>query len=277
MRRTLAALSVLAVACSLAALLPGRAVASGHQPGDRIDDASLATIEGGRAKLLGGAGTNVLVFFRPDQKYSQLALGYLARCQKELSGKPVRWVGVVSDRYAAADVSRAVSAAGLELPVLIDEGNALYGRFGLKMHPVVVVVDAKHRVVAFQPFRKVNFYDQVMARVRYQLGEITEAELNEVLSPATPSFTGARAEAMRRVKLGRVLLAKRKLAKAHEAATVAIEKAPELAAGYTLRGQIYLAQEQCKQAVASFRKALDLDGDDADAAAGIDACSRAGD
>ena len=42
------------------------------------------------------------------------------------------------------------------MPVLIDQGDALYGRFGVILHPVVGITGPDRRLVA-SAFAKVNY------------------------------------------------------------------------------------------------------------------------
>jgi tetratricopeptide (TPR) repeat protein len=240
--------------------------------GDKLDNVRLATLDGGREMLLAKAKVNVFVFFRPEHAYSKVALEHIARCQKELAGKSVRWVAVVSSRHKAAEVRKTVKSTGIDMPVLIDKDDKVYGTLGLKLHPMVGITDAQHKLVAYQPFRKLNFYDRVLARVRYQLDEISKEELDKVLSPPETKLSGPHAEAARRVKLGRLLLRSKKYKKALAAAKTAIKKAPDFAAGYTLHGQVCAAQGKCKKALKDFDKALELDPDDTLAAEGKAAC-----
>src|SRR5512139_356072 len=91
-----------ALAWCLAAFPPAQAAHAAV--GTSVADAELATLDGGRARLLGD-GASVLVFFRPGQDRSLGALRELGRCQTVFAGKPVRWVGIVSDAAPAAEAS----------------------------------------------------------------------------------------------------------------------------------------------------------------------------
>jgi hypothetical protein len=61
----------------------------------------------------------------------------VTECQKELAGKPVHWCAVVSDRVPQAEVEAEVQTTGFQMPVLIDRGDALYGKLGVILHPVI--------------------------------------------------------------------------------------------------------------------------------------------
>ena len=110
-----------------------------------------------------------MIFFRPGQDFSRLALKELAGVQKELAGKSIRWVGIVSDRAAKDDVQAMVKESGISMLVLIDVGDAFYGKLGVAQVPVTVLFDEQHKLVAYQSFTKVNYAAVVTARVRYLL------------------------------------------------------------------------------------------------------------
>jgi peroxiredoxin len=126
-----------ALACALTAL---HAAWAAHAAiGTPVADAELPTLQGGTARVL-GEQVSVLVFFRANQDRSASALRELAQCQRGLAARPVRWVGVVSDSVPAQSAQALVREAGFDAPVLVDRGDELYGRLGIALHPVVVIV-----------------------------------------------------------------------------------------------------------------------------------------
>ena len=222
--------------------------------GDVVENVELKTLDGGKQKLLGKAKANVFVFFRPGQKNSRTALEALAECEKDLKGKSVRWVAIVSDRYSADEVRAELKATGIKMKVLIDRNDALYGKLGAALHPVMGITGKDRKLVAYQPFRKVNFKTVVMARVQHQLGELTDKELASVLNPPKTDRGGGRAKAERQIKMGRAFYRSKKYDKALAAAEKATKLDPEFAAAYTLAGQVHAAQGNCDEAGEVFRQ-----------------------
>jgi hypothetical protein len=178
--------TVAAAACALAVLLAPRSAAAFRNValGDELRDRVLPTLDGGAAALLGQADASVFLFFRPGQAYSQRTLALAAALEDEFAGKPVRFVAVTSASYDRAEVRRMVRAAGIRMPVLLDEGDALYGELGVRSHPVAGVADARHRLAGFQHFVKINMQDALRGRIAHVLGELDVAELEQVLDPA---------------------------------------------------------------------------------------------
>lgn len=259
---------------ALAGLVAGMhgASAAHAQLGTALADAELATLQGGSARLLDAHGVSVLVFFRPDHERSIDLLKGLAACRRPFAGRPVRWVAMVSDAAPAEAVRAAVRETRLDIPVLIDEGDAFYGRLGMAMHPVVVIVDRSHRLAAFEPFRAIDYCARVSARLRRVLGDIGEAELEEALHPPR-AVEGGDAQAARRYRaLAEALLKAGNAQKALESARKSIELDPGLASTHALLGSILSAQGQCAEASRAFRRALEIEPALSGARAGLERC-----
>ncbi len=263
----------LALAAALVLLPPRGEAFANAKIREVIDNPEMPTLQGGRHKLLGEAKANVFVFFRPGQAFSRSALIQIARFQKEMAGESVRWVAIVSDSYPAQQVEDEVQAVGLTCPVLIDRGDALYGKLGVDLHPVVGIADAQHRLVAYQPFTEINFADVVRARIRFALGEISRTQLEEVLHPRAATQSSDPQVAHRYYKLGQMLFKLHHLNKALEAAKRSIALDNTQAASHSLLGAILAAQGNCGEALAAFDRALALDKKDAQAVEGKKDCA----
>jgi tetratricopeptide (TPR) repeat protein len=239
--------------------------------GTPVPDAELATLQGGTARVLGN-GVSVLVFFRAKQDRSVAALRELAQCSQQMAGKPVRWVGVVSDTVPAQDAAALASGAGFNAPVLVDRGDELYGRLGIALHPVVVVVDRDRRLAAFEPFRAFDFCAVVTARVRHALGEIGDAELRAALEPPKSMEGGDEQVAARYRALAQMQAKSGNLDKAMDSIRRSLDKAPKAAVSHSVLGEILAAQGRCAEALPAFREALTLDGANTAARAGVERC-----
>jgi tetratricopeptide (TPR) repeat protein len=261
-----------ALACAFTAL---HAAWGAHAAiGTPVADAELTTLQGGAARVLGDE-TSVLVFFRPNQERSAVALRELSQCRAGLAARPVRWVGVVSDSVPALGAQTLVRDAGFDAPVLVDRGDALYGRLGIALHPVVVIVGRDRKLAAFEPFRSVNFCAVVTARVRHALGELGDAELQAVLEPPQSKEGGDQQVAARYRALAQMQLKSGHLDKALDSSRRSLEKAPNAAASHAVLGEVLAAQGRCADALPAFREALALDAANAVATAGIERCAAA--
>jgi hypothetical protein len=223
----------MANACILAALgaalLGAPATASGHvEAGTLVESADLEALAGGRQALLGKGQVSVVVFFRPGQDRSGDTLRRLAGCESSFASKPVHVVGVVSAGAPREEVRVVVAASGVKSPVLLDEGDRVYGRLELRQHPVIVVVDASGRVHAVEPYQRLRYCEIIRARVGFLLGELDQAAVDRVLKPERAAFPGevGGASAARYVNLGDRERAKGNCAPAIQAYDEALRRDP---------------------------------------------------
>lgn len=242
--------------------------------GTVVQQVELQTLAGGREKLLSPrAKANVFVFFRPNQERSVDALKQMAACQKELAGKPIWWVAVVSSEEPAEDVKATVAQAGLAMPVLLDKGDALYAQLGVTMHPMVAIVDAKFRIVTMEPYRQIEYCEIIKTHIRVLLGEATQAQLAATLEPGRSELPGAdlMKKAMRDVNMARKLLEIEEYGEAVKFAQKALMVAP-VADGFTVLGRAYAKQGKCADAQRAFDQALKMNPGDKLAMAGKSGC-----
>jgi tetratricopeptide (TPR) repeat protein len=245
------------------------------QIGDPVDDAEMRTIDGRKDHFLQkGLTVNVFVFFRPQQEHSLDTLKDLARCEQEFEKKPVRWVGVVSDSFTADEVKAVVKESGVRMAVLVDEGDALYGKLGIRLHPVIGIVDRKSRLTAFEPFRAINYCERVRVRVRQLLGEATEADVAAVDAPASSPLPHSPAGVARRhANFARRLLdiGQPDQALAELEKSLAIQPS---AAAFALRGKILAGKGKCPDALRDLDDALKLEPGNTVALEGKKSCGR---
>jgi tetratricopeptide (TPR) repeat protein len=244
--------------------------------GQVLDNDELPTLDGRRETLLSKkALANVFIFFRPNHDHSLETLKAMALCEKEFAQKAVRWVAVVSDSADRVAVQAVVAEAGIKMPVLIDQGDQLYGKLGVRLHPVVGIADDKFKLLDYVPFHKINYCDMVRVRVKKALHEVDQAAVDRVDRPAKalmPSDIPG-AVAKRHVKLGEMLLKNKNWEKAAENARLAIEKLPDHAPAHVLLGNALAGQGRCADARKAFAEAQRLEPGSKAAADGPKACA----
>lgn len=207
----------------------------------------------------GDADATVLVFFRPDQEHAAARLRELARCRDGLVRKSVQWVGVVSDSAAAQRVSSLAQEAGFTAPILIDRGDQLYGSLGISLHPVVVILGRDRRLVAFEPFRSIDYCTVVTARIRHVLREISDDELRTALAPPKAVEGGESQVARRYRALAQTQLHAGALEKALASVRKSLEHDPKLAPAHALLADILAAQGDCAGARDALAAAVAID------------------
>ncbi len=231
------------------------------EAGTVVQNVELKTIAGGKASLLSArAKANVFVFFRTGQERSLDALKQMAACEKELAGKSVYWIAVVSGSEPPADVQAVVKEAGIKMPVLIDEGDALYDRLGIRLHPMVGIADGKFVLAAIEPYRQIEYCDVIKTRIKMLLGEATAADLAKVENPEKSPLPGAdpMKKALRDVNMARRLYEIGQYGDAVKFANKALEIAP-VAHAFTIMGQAYAKLGKCPEAGKAFDQAIKLD------------------
>ncbi len=244
------------------------------EAGTKVDDVELASIAGKKERLFAGnAKATVLLFVRTRHERSAIALKDMAACEQALKGKPVRWAAVISSAEPVADARADAKAAGVAMPVLVDEGDALYSRLDIRMQPTAVILDAKHQVVAFEPFRQVEYCEIVKTRIRVVLGEADQAALDRATSPAVSTMPGddPAKKAMRDVRMAQRLVEIGSYDLAVEKARRALEIAP-LAEAHAVMGDAYRKLGRCEDAAKAYGAALRLNPAEPRAREGQKAC-----
>jgi tetratricopeptide (TPR) repeat protein len=261
-------------ALALAALAPLGAHAHA-QVGTQVENVELATAAGGKERLLAPKmKATAIVFVRTEQERSVEALKAMATCERDLAGKPVRFVAVISGETPPAEARALAAATGVRMPFLLDANDALYQRLEVRLHPVVFLLDGKNRVASFEMYRQIDYCDVVRARLRFLIGELDQAALDAILEPPRNTMPGedVRDVSKRDVNLGRRQLAIKQYDKALASARKALEKAPS-AAAFALIGDVHAARGDCAQALQQYEQALKLDPAEEHAVAGKAACA----
>ena len=226
--------------------------------GVRIKNVPMPTLAGGEQTLLSETNVSIFVFINPELAHSNQALAEISRCAKAMSNEPVYWCAVVSDRVPRATVETEVRAIDLTMPVLIDRGDAFFGRLGVIMRPSVGITDTNRTLVAYEHFTQVNYATVIQAQVRHALKEISDDELAQVLHPPAGIIDEADSVAHRYFRLA----GKQFAAKNYDQALANLQKSLDqkpTAAAWAMRGEIFTSQGKTNQAAAAFATALKLD------------------
>ncbi len=272
MRRSLAHLLLAALAGLAAAPYLAHAHAENGTPVPAVE---LGAVSGEKVRLLDPkARVTVLVFAKTGQERSLDALKAMAGCEQRLAGKGVRFVGILPSGTPAEEGRALAVATGVKMPLLVDAGDALYERLQVRLHPVVFLVDPRGKVAAFELYRQIDYCDVIMARIRFQLGEIDQAALDRVLEPPRNSMPGddPRDVARRDVNLGRRQLEIKQYDKAIASANKALALAPSPGA-FALLGDVAAARGDCAAARKQYQAALRLDPKEPHALEGMRRCA----
>jgi len=163
------------------------------------------------------------------------------------------------------------------MPVLVDQGDRLYGKLGVRLHPVIGVADGQLRLLAYEPFLKVNYCDRIRARIQLALGEISADDVRRVEAPEKATMPGDidGAALKRRLHLGEMLLRAKQYEKAAAEAAAILAREPRYAPGHALLGDALAGQGRCAEAAKAFDEALAIQPGNAAALRGKDSCAAA--
>ncbi len=257
-------LSAASTFLTMVAALPPLALARAES-GTQIENVELKTLAGGREKLLSPkVRANVFVFFRPNQERSLDALKQMAGCEKDLAGKSIHWAAIVSSSETPEEVQQVVNESGIKMPVLLDEGDVLYDRLGVRLHPMVGIADGKGVLQALEPYRQIDYCETIETRIKVLLGEATMAQLDKVINPESSPLPGSdpMKKAMRDVNMARRLFEIGQFEKSVEFAQRALVIAP-VAHAFTVMGNSYAKLGKCAEAKKAFEQASKLDAKEA--------------
>ncbi|MCC7382003.1 MAG: redoxin domain-containing protein [Deltaproteobacteria bacterium] len=229
-QRTRVALLLIVVAS--AAALPGEAQSFANlKIGEAVPNPTLPLLAGGARRLFEvGAKVSVVMFFRAEQANSASVLKQMPETLVELSKRKVPVTLIASDHDPVDRVKAALATAKVEVPVLVDGGDALYGKVGVIVTPTAAIIDSAGHLLAYVAYKRVNFWRLVEAHVLHTLGEISDEALGKVIDPPRVTEGGngpvARryhAMALRFVELGKddqaLEMARRSLAAEDNAAS----------------------------------------------------------
>jgi tetratricopeptide (TPR) repeat protein len=229
------------------------------QIGSVIPNPELPQAGGGKHYVLSNAVANVFIFFKPDQEHSRSVLRQLAILEREFATNSVSWALIASDRFSAANVSAEVRAAGLGMPALVDTGDAFYGQLGVVLSPAIGITDRDHKLIAYEPFAKVNYGAVVRARIAHLLNLIPDEELDRVLHPVEPVDDREAQAARRWLKLAERFLAATNYDLAADNARKSIALNTNSAAAHLLLGKILAAKGNSAGALGEVERALALE------------------
>ncbi len=150
---------------------------------------------------------------------------------------------IISRDADAVEISRSVQDAGVTLPPAQDPGRATFARYGIRVLPTVVVVDAEGRLVWARAGFPLDFRRSLEAACRLAAGAISREQFETLIAPRQVSPDApevGRAEALTR--MGRRLLELGKDALAADKFLEARGLAPGYVPAHVGLAQCYLAQ-----------------------------------
>lgn len=257
-RHTFLLLAALALAIATA---PAANLAFSYvSEGDPLPPMMLEDLKGTEVSYLGeeSALARVFIFLKGGHPRSRDVAREAAELVPEFQGRRVHWAAIVSDRHGTAWAdSFAAVLPGMD--VLIDRGDALYGKLGVVLSPVVGIGNAEGILHAYLPYRKVHFQAALRTQLRLLLGDIDASEADALLNPDTTRIRDTeQAACLRKLKLAGMLATRGKTEKARVQVEAVLERCPELPEAYEALADILREQGDLQGAENASRRAADL-------------------
>ena len=240
--------------------------------GSTLPNPVLSSLDGPSQNFLASDRVTVFVFFDPEQEHSLDLLRDLAELEKELGVQSIQWTGILSDRFGRDKAKDALKAANFQVSTLVDQGDELYGKLGVRLYPSVGISSSAHTLLAYLPYQKVNYQESIRAHTRHAIGAITQEELAAALQPKAIEMGGNGSVAKRNLRLAKMLLDAGKLEKALAKATEAVTLSPDLVEAHLMLATIHIQLDDCESAKSHLASALELDPNNELAEAALSDC-----
>lgn len=199
MLRALVAVCVLIAALfSIKPALAFRSVAVGS----RVPAATVKDLNGRDVNLNFTQRAVVLFFWRANQEFSQEALKDLEQIKKEFSQRGVEVFAIAEGGTPAPAVQGAIKNLGLSYPVYVDAEHKVEEKIGVIVFPSTGIVGPEAKLKFYLPSRNSNYRPIIQARLRLELGLMSEMEFDRQMKQIGEDLGSERARAEDHFKAG---------------------------------------------------------------------------
>ena len=213
----------------------------------------------------------VLIYFRSDQQRSVMALKELEDIHTKYADNGVRFLGITAETEKTDLISDQIKELGLRFPILIDKNRDVYGNYGIRVYPTTLIIDRESKVATSLPGHALSYKVKLEGTLQYVHGEIDEAQLQEIISPARKTIDVLAIKAERKYNLALKFTQSSITFMAIEFAKQAINIKPDIAKSHILLGYLYLNEQEAEKAVEQFKQAVNIDPLSNDASTGLGA------
>jgi len=199
----------------------------------------------------------LVLFWHPKYRRSEAALCGTAELAKEYDGAAL--VTVVSGPSDRDELQKSVRSCGLPIPVLLDPDRANFGRYQIVATPSLLIVSADGKLL----HRTAGFGREGLGAVRRRLDELFGKARPVKVQPAGDE------KHQRRLALARQLL---RLGMTDQAAGILktlTSDAPDFRPAWVELGYLEVKRGEIEAAERCFQRAIELQPDAADIAAGM--------
>lgn len=196
---------------------------------------------------------HLLLFWRPDQEFSQAALNDLEALMGKYGGKGVAVIAVAV-RPGSQNV--APPAPPVSFPLFVDREGKVAEEYGVIVLPSTALIGSDGIVTFYLPSRNAHYQETIEGRLQLLLGEITAKELDDRLGRLGGPSGDARERAQARYASAHQLSQEAKWAEAAIELQEALKLAPDFTDARLQLGYAYLEGGQPEKALREFDAVL---------------------
>lgn len=241
------------------------------EKGQPAPDFTIKDMEGMDHTLAAEKGKVVVLgFVKADQDRSVKTLNALEEVNGILSSDGVTVWGITSQTEDKAAIEGLIDKLSLQYPILLDEGQKLYGEYGLFTFPATMIIDQDGNYVYEYASYSSDYTETIVNEVKLLLGLISEEDMEKVTGKTEIARQSPQeAEAERNLQMAKVLLKRGFGTKALPKLEKALELNPALTEARLMSGEIYLEDEQYEKAKEQFQKVFEVEANSNEARVGI--------
>jgi tetratricopeptide (TPR) repeat protein len=188
---------------------------------------------------------------------------------REYEDRGVNAVCILQSSDDLDEAKKMMKDNGISCPLLIDSDRRAYGDFGIRVFPTTVLINKDGAIAYDLPSHPLTYKVKLEGYVRRMLGEISDEELEHVMSPQKEKKDDASLEAMRLHNLSLKFVKMQMLDQAVDSAVKSVEAKPDMLESLTLLGFLYLKTDDAENALATFKKAKELAPESNDVKTGL--------
>jgi tetratricopeptide (TPR) repeat protein len=238
--------------------------------GETAPDFTLSSSEGPAIALHDYKGsTVVLLYFRPEQIRSRMALKDLNDIRSRYAEKGLKFIGITAETQIKELLLTELKEIEIDFPVLIDMKRDVYGSYGIRVYPSTLIIDREGKVAAVIPGHALSYKIRLEGTIRFVLGQIDASQLERIISPEKRVIDQTALYAERQYNLALRFTEARLFDQAIEFVKQSIKAKPDLIKSHILLGYLYLDAKETDNAIEQFDTALQIEPSSNDARTGL--------
>jgi len=219
------------------------------QPGEPLPPFQCRTLDGGQLASKDVAGrVLVLVYVSAGQEQSDSALAAAHKVVTGINNEGLVLVFMSADVDRLEKLRETRQVAGIQEPLLLDEGRKYYGQLGLITFPTTIVTSKTGELSHVISSWRRNYEHHLELYCRHALGELDDAALAAGLTEGPAFRDEASSKANRHRSMAEMLRSKGMIAEAVRELEKSLELDPDNADSQLELAELLVAQGQLDQA-----------------------------